>query len=58
MTLNGAFQGWRERRRVENGFDKRALIFDRQPDDLRFLDSLLRGVLRGSDYKITDATAL
>ena len=53
-----AFQGRRKSRRAQKQFNEALLIFDRQADDLAFIDSPVRHLLSRGNYKIADAAAL
>src|SRR5438270_6399967 len=53
-ALQGRCQHWR----VQKQFDKALLVFERQADDLGFLDGLLRGFLSGGHEEIADTAAL
>jgi hypothetical protein len=58
MGFFGAFQRRRGRRRIQQEFDKAALVFGGKADDLGLLDGTVRGLLGGGDRKVADAAAL
>ena len=58
ITGGGASERRRRFGRVEDGFAKRTLIFDRQTDDLGFLDRAVRRFLGGRDDEVADAASL
>src|SRR6266567_5555669 len=51
-------QGRRKGRRVQKQLDEALLIFDRQADDLGFIDRSVRHLLSRGNYKIADTAAL
>ena len=53
-----ALQGRRKSRRVQKQLDEALLIFDRQADDLGFIDSPMRHLLSRGNYKVADTAAL
>src|SRR5580704_16890699 len=58
VTPKRAARGRRRFRRIDDRLRKRALILDREPDDLRLLDGAVGRFLGGGNDKVADATAL
>jgi hypothetical protein len=58
VVFGSAYQTRRRLGRVEDRFGERALILDREADNLGFLDRAVRGFLRRRDDKVADAASL
>ena len=58
MSFKSALEHRFRFRRIEQQFGHSLLIRQRQTNDLRFRDGLLRRFLRGGDHEIADAAAL
>ncbi len=58
MRLGGLAKTGRGRRRIENSLSEGTLTFDRETDDLGFLDRALGSLLGRRDNEIADAAPL
>jgi hypothetical protein len=58
MSLLRALQGRRKSRRIQKQPHKALLVFDRQANDLGFVDCPVRNLLSGGNHKIADTAAL
>lgn len=58
MSSLCALQGRRKSRWLQKQFDETALVFDRQADDLGFIDCPLRNFPSSGNHEIAETTAL
>jgi hypothetical protein len=58
MSLLGTLQGRRKSGRIQKQPHKALLVFDRQVNDLGFVDCPVRDLLSGGNYKIADTATL
>jgi len=58
MSSLCALQGGRKSWWVQKQFDEALLVFDRQTDDLGFIDRPVRNLLSSGNHEIADTTAL